>query len=47
MKKNKYIFCIGDDFVITYAFNKLEAFMNARLMGYKGDINGIRLHSNA
>lgn len=47
MKKNRYTFTfnIGDKIVTTRAFDMYEAFLNARLMGYNGDINGIRLHS--
>ena len=45
MKKKKYIYRVGNDFVITSAFSKSEAFMNARLMGYNGEIKGIRIYS--
>ena len=44
MRKHGYIFCLNGEFVITSAFDKSEAYMNARLMGYDGSINDIRLY---
>lgn len=44
MRKRSYIFCLNGEFVTTKAFDKSEAYMNARLMGYNGSINNIRLY---
>ena len=44
MRKHRYIFCLNGEFVTTLAFDKSEAYMNARLMGYDGRINDIRLY---
>ena len=44
MRRRSYIFFLNDEFVITKAFDKSEAYMNALLMGYEGSIDDIRLY---
>ena len=40
----KYIFAVGDYIVSTLAWDKEDAYIKARLMGYNGSINDIRLY---
>lgn len=42
MKKKDFVFNLNEEIVKISAFSKLEAFMVARLMGYKKDIKDIR-----
>ena len=44
MKANKYIFCVNNNFAIVSAFSKDDAFMQARIMGYKGEKKDIRIY---
>ena len=39
----KYIFAVGDYIVTILAWDKEDAYIKARLMGYNGSINNIRL----
>lgn len=45
-KANTYIFRLGDKLCKINAWDKEDAYTTARIMGYKGDIKGIRLYEN-
>lgn len=45
MKLNEYITSIDGEMVIVKAYDKTDAFMRTRLMGYKGEKNDIRLYN--
>lgn len=42
MEKKKYVFNLKGEISMVSAFDKQEAFMQARLMGYDGGIKDIR-----
>ena len=40
----KYIFCMDGEFYVVEAQDKEDAFIRARLMGYKGEKKQIRIY---
>lgn len=42
MERKDFICCINEEFVIISAFNKADAYLSARVMGYKGKMKDIR-----